>query len=31
VISRAFAELADFVDAATIFCRPGGTLAAMKG
>ena len=31
VISRAFAELADFVAAAHRFCAPGGTLAAMKG
>lgn len=31
VISRAFAELADFVPAARRFCAPGATLAAMKG
>jgi len=31
VISRAFAELSDFVAVATRLCRPGGTVAAMKG
>jgi 16S rRNA (guanine527-N7)-methyltransferase len=31
VISRAFAEIADFVSAAGRFCAHGGVLAAMKG
>jgi 16S rRNA (guanine527-N7)-methyltransferase len=31
VISRAFAELKDFVDAAGHLCVDGGTLLAMKG
>jgi 16S rRNA (guanine527-N7)-methyltransferase len=31
VISRAFAELSDFVTVATRLCKPGGTVAAMKG
>ena len=31
VISRAFAELKDFVDAAGHLCEDGGTLLAMKG
>ena len=31
VISRAFAELAQFVSVAARFCAPGGILAAMKG
>lgn len=31
VISRAYASLTDFVQAAAICCAPGGTLAAMKG
>jgi len=31
VISRAYASLADFVQAAAGCCAPGGTLAAMKG
>jgi 16S rRNA (guanine527-N7)-methyltransferase len=31
VISRAFADLSEFVGMALRFCRPGGTLVAMKG
>lgn len=31
VISRAFAELSDFIDACRHLVAPGGTLAAMKG
>lgn len=31
VISRAFSELPEFVRLAARYCKPGGTLAAMKG